>query len=40
MGREPDGWAKDWLQKMRDSGSKGLAVEKNGRNHYVYWAST
>ncbi len=40
MGREPDGWAKEWLQKMRDSGSKGLTVEKNGKNHYVYWAST
>ena len=40
MGREPDGWAVEWLQKMREKGSRGLTVEKNGGRHYVYWAST
>lgn len=40
MGREPDGWARRWLENMRSQGRKGLTVEKNGGSHYVYWAST
>ena len=40
MSREPDGWARGWLEKMRSEGRKGLAVEKKGNSHYVYWAST
>lgn len=40
MSREPDGWAKSWLQSKRDEGRKGLTVEKIGNRHYVYWAST
>lgn len=40
MRREPDGWAREWLEKKRKEGRKGLAVEKNGNSHYVYWAST
>ena len=40
MSREPDGWAKEWLEKMRADGRRGLAVEKKGNSHYVYWAST
>lgn len=40
MSREPDGWAKSWLERMRSEGSKGLTIEKKGNSHYVYWATT
>lgn len=40
MRKEPDGWAKEWLDTMREKGSKGLTLEKVGNTNYVYWAST
>jgi transposase len=40
MGCEPDDWAREWVEKKRSEGEKGLTVEKRGNFHIVKWATT